>query len=496
MALLEARGIAKSFPGVRALHRVDLRISAGQVLALIGENGAGKSTLMKILAGIQRPDEGEILVEGHPVEIDSPRRASALGIALIHQELNLCDNLSVGANIFLGREKRRYGWIDRRACDEGARAALAQIGLDIDPSTPLAQLSIAHQQMVEIAKALSTQARILVMDEPTSSLTRNEATALFAVIDQLRTRGVSIIYISHRLGEVCDLADRVCVLRDGENAGELTRDQIDHDRMVSLMVGRDIDQYYARTAHKPGGVALAVENLVVPSSPLHPLSFSLHYGEIVGLAGLVGAGRSELLQVLFGIVPALGGRMCIDDSPLVPRSPLDAIGAGLALLPEDRKLQGLVLEMSIRHNIGLPGLRPHARAVAFINAAREASDGEQTVRQLAIRTPDLDQRVHHLSGGNQQKVVLGKWLSLSPKVLLLDEPTRGVDIGAKEEIYRLMEDLAGRGVAILFVSSEMEEILGMADRALVMHEGRITGQLQREELSEEAIMHMATGRAA
>ena len=496
MALLEARGIAKSFPGVRALHRVELRVEAGEVLALIGENGAGKSTLMKILAGIQLPDEGDILIEGHPVNIDSPRRAGELGIALIHQELNLCDNLSVSANIFLGREKRRYGLIDRRACTEGARAALAQIGLDIDPSTPLAQLSIAHQQMVEIAKALSTQARILIMDEPTSSLTGNEAAALFAVIDQLRTRGVSIIYISHRLGEVCHLADRVCVLRDGENAGELPRDQIDHDRMVSLMVGRDIDQYYARTAHQPGEVALQVDNLIVPSRPQHPLSFSLRYGEIVGLAGLVGAGRSELLQVLFGIVPALEGSMCIAGNALVPRTPLDAIGAGLALLPEDRKQQGLVLEMSIRHNIGLPGLRAHARGGAFVNSTREAADGEQAVHQLAIRTPHLDQPVRHLSGGNQQKVVLGKWLSLHPKVLLLDEPTRGVDIGAKEEIYQLMEDLAARGVAILFVSSEMEEILGMADRALVMHEGRITGQLQRAELSEEAIMHMATGKAA
>ncbi len=496
MALLEARAIEKSFPGVRALHRVDLSIERGEVLALIGENGAGKSTLMKILAGIQSPDAGEIRIEGTPVHIDSPRRAGELGIALIHQELNLCDNLSVAANISLGREAQRRGFMQLRTIERDARDALAQIGLAVDPSTPLSQLSIAQQQMVEIAKALSTQARIIVMDEPTSSLTNEEATALFAVIDELREQGVSIIYISHRLGEVCQLADRVCVLRDGENAGQLTREEIDRDRMISLMVGRDVDQLYTRASHGAGPVALEVEELVVPAWPQHALSFSIHRGEIVGIAGLVGAGRTELLQVLFGLVPALGGTMRVEGTPLVPRAPADAIRAGLGLLPEDRKLQGLVLEMSVRHNIGLPGLRTHALRGGLVNRERETSDSKRAVEQLGIRTPHIDQQTRHLSGGNQQKVVLGKWLSLNPTVLFLDEPTRGVDVGAKEEIYRLMEELAGRGVAILFASSEMEEILGMADRALVMHEGRISGQLQRGELSEEAIMQLATGRAA
>lgn len=496
MQLLQARGIGKSFPGVRALHSVDLHIDRGEVLALIGENGAGKSTLMKILAGIQLPDEGEIFVEGTPVRIDSPRRATELGIALIHQELNLCDNLSVAANIFLGREAHRRGFMDLPAIERGAREALAQIGLDIDPSTPLSTLPIAQQQMVEIAKALSTQARIIVMDEPTSSLTNEEATALFSVIGELRQRGVSIIYISHRLGEVSELADRVCVLRDGQNAGQLQRDEIDRERMVSLMVGRDVHQFYARAIHPPGDIALSVERLIVPAWPQHKLSFSIRYGEIVGIAGLVGAGRTELLQVLFGIEPTLGGTMSAGGKLLAPSAPQDAIRAGLGLLPEDRKLQGLVTEMSIRHNIGLPGLRMHARRRAFIDQTREATDGEQAVKQLSIRTPHIDQQTRHLSGGNQQKVVLGKWLTLSPKVLLLDEPTRGVDVGAKEEIYRLMEQLAGEGVAILFASSEMEEILGMADRALVMHEGCITGQLQRDKLSEESIMHLATGRAS
>ena len=496
MQFLQARGIGKSFPGVRALHSVDLHVDQGEVLALIGENGAGKSTLMKILAGIQLPDEGEISVDGTPVRIDSPRRATELGIALIHQELNLCDNLSVAANIFLGREAHRRGIMDLPAIERGAREALEQIGLDVDPSTPLSTLSIAQQQMVEIAKALSTRARIIVMDEPTSSLTNEEATALFSVIGELRQRGVAIIYISHRLGEISALADRVCVLRDGENAGQLLRDEIDRERMVALMVGRDVDQFYARTVHAPGEVALKVDHLIVPEWPQHALSFSIRYGEIVGIAGLVGAGRTELLQVLFGIEPALGGTMNVGGQRLSPRTPRDAIRAGLSLLPEDRKLQGLVTEMSIRHNISLPGLRIHARSGAFIDLAREASDSEQAVKQLSIRRPDIDQQTRYLSGGNQQKVVLGKWLALNPNVLLLDEPTRGVDVGAKEEIYRLMEQLAGEGVAILFASSEMEEILGMADRALVMHEGRITGQLQRDQLSEESIMHLATGRAA
>ena len=496
MQFLQARGIGKSFPGVRALHSVDLHVDQGEVLALIGENGAGKSTLMKILAGIQLPDEGEISVDGTPVRIDSPRRATELGIALIHQELNLCDNLSVAANIFLGREAHQRGIMDLPAIERGAREALEQIGLDVDPSTPLSTLSIAQQQMVEIAKALSTRARIIVMDEPTSSLTNEEATALFSVIGELRQRGVAIIYISHRLGEISALADRVCVLRDGENAGQLLRDEIDRERMVALMVGRDVDQFYARTVHAPGEVALKVDHLIVPEWPQHALSFSIRYGEIVGIAGLVGAGRTELLQVLFGIEPALGGTMNVGGQRLSPRTPRDAIRAGLSLLPEDRKLQGLVTEMSIRHNISLPGLRIHARSGAFIDLARETSDSEQAVKQLSIRRPDIDQQTRYLSGGNQQKVVLGKWLALNPNVLLLDEPTRGVDVGAKEEIYRLMEQLAGEGVAILFASSEMEEILGMADRALVMHEGRITGQLQRDQLSEESIMHLATGRAA
>jgi ribose transport system ATP-binding protein len=496
MPLLQARSIDKRFPGVRALHQVDLQLERGEVLALIGENGAGKSTLMKILAGIQSPDAGAIHLDGQEVQIDSPRRAADLGIALIHQELYLCDNLSVGANIYLGREPLKRGLIDRDKIETGARSALAQIGLDIAPDTPLSQLPIGHQQLVEIAKALSTQARVLIMDEPTSSLTGEESIALFAVIDKLRAQGISIIYISHRLTEVGQLADRVSVLRDGENVGELARDEIDRNRMVSLMVGRDIAQYYARAAHKRDGIALEAKDLVVPTWPQHPLSFSLHYGEIVGIAGLVGAGRSELLQVLFGLVAALSGQLLVAGEPLILHSPLDAIRAGLALVPEDRKAQGLILEMSLRHNVSLPGLSHHRRRFALIDFVQEAEAAQTAIEQLSIRTPHADQIAQLLSGGNQQKIVLGKWLALAPRILLLDEPTRGVDVGAKEEIYRLMEKLAADGVAILFASSEMEEVLGMSDRVLVMHEGRISGQLERRDLSEESIMHLATGRSA
>ena len=496
MALLAARGISKRFPGVLALDAVDMSVEAGEVLAVIGENGAGKSTLMKILAGIETPDSGEIVRDDESVIIDSPRRAAALGIALIHQELNFCANLSVAANLYLGREPQQWGVIDRAAIREGAIQALAQLELEVSPDALMGDLPIGHQQLVEIAKALSTEARVLIMDEPTSSLTSQEAEALFAVINELRERGVAIVYISHRLGEVEALADRVLVLCDGRNAGELDRAEISHDAMVAKIVGRDVAQYYAHESHPAGDIALQAEDLVIPAWPEHRLNFAVRRGQLVGIAGLVGAGRTELLQVLFGIVPALSGRVLIDSAPHAIRSPADAIRAGLALVPEDRKQQGLILEMALRDNIGLPGLGRYHRVAGWANFARQAADADQMIERLAIRTPGPAQIAQYLSGGNQQKVVLGKWLALAPRVLLLDEPTRGIDIGAKQAIYHLMEELAESGVAVLFASSELEEILGMADEVLVMHEGRITGQLQRDALSEEAIMSLATGKAA
>lgn len=494
--LIQVQGIGKSFAGVRALQDVDLELRSGEVLAVVGENGAGKSTLMKILAGVQLPDEGQVLIDGQPVKLDSCRAAMERGIVLIHQELNLAENLDVGANIFLGREPLRFGLIDHRKIHEESRKYLSMVGLDVEPTTLVQELSIGRQQMVEIAKALSVGARVLIMDEPTSSLSARETARLFEVVRDLRSKGVSIIYISHRLGEVRELADRACVLRDGRNAGELARNEIHHDNLVRLMVGRELSQFYARTSHPIGEVVLEVRNLVTPAWPQHPVSFRVHQGEIVGVAGLVGAGRSELLQVLFGVDQPLAGEIRLNSETLQLASPADAIAAGIALVPEDRKQHGLILEMSVRENTSLAGLKRNRLPLGFLNRKQEDLDTGRMSDKLRIKTPGPEQVVQYLSGGNQQKVVIGKWLALSPKLLLLDEPTRGIDVGAKEEIYRLMEELAEAGMAILFVSSEMEEILGMSDRTLVMHEGRIAGELQRDELSEESVMQLATGGAA
>ncbi|MBM81637.1 MAG: D-xylose ABC transporter ATP-binding protein [Planctomycetaceae bacterium] len=484
---------SKRFPGVLALNKVSMTLNRGEVLAVIGENGAGKSTLMKILAGVQTPDSGTIKFDGQVVDIDSVHTAMDLGIALIHQELNLCDNLSVSANIFLGREYRKAGVIDKPRIAKEAKSVLERVGLDVSPNTIVSSLSIGQQQMVEIAKAVSVDARVIIMDEPTSSLSQHETEALFKVVNELRDQGVSIVYISHRLGEVKELADRVVVLRDGENAGDLDRDEVDHDRMVQMMVGRDVSQFYERHPHETGDRILEVNDVVVPANPGHLISFSISAGEIVGISGLVGAGRTELLQVLFGVDRPLGGSIKIGGATQSFKGPRDAIRAGIALVPEDRKQQGVVLEMAVRENIGLAGLEQNQRGKGLLNRTQEQRDTTAMIGKLRIKTPSDRQIVHYLSGGNQQKVVLGKWLSLAPKLLLLDEPTRGIDIGAKQEIYDLMDRLAGQGVAILFVSSEMEEILGMSDRTLVMHEGRITGELQRDELSEEAVMQLATG---
>lgn len=491
--LLSVENVTKRFPGVTALSRIHLTLHSGEVLALIGENGAGKSTLMKILAGVQLPDEGQIKVAGSPVTLNSVQASQSAGIALIHQELNLSGNLDVGANIFLGREPIKRGLIDKASIREQSVGLLQRVGLAVSPDTLVDDLPIGQQQLVEIARALSVNAKVLIMDEPTSSLSQHEADRLMEVVKDLRNRGVSVIYISHRLGEVKELADRVTVFRDGTNAGELSRDEISHDRMVQLMVGRDISQFYARKPHDPGKVALEVRDVETPANPGHRLNFSVRRGEIVGVSGLVGAGRTEMLHVLFGVDSALSGSVFVEGEKVALQSPRDAIHAGIALVPEDRKQQGVVLEMTVRANIGLAGLRKHQKRGGFLNVSQEAQDSAEMIQRLQIKTPNERQVVQFLSGGNQQKVVLGKWLAMKPKVLLLDEPTRGIDIGAKQEIYGLMEELAAQGVAILFVSSEMEEIFGMSDRTLVMHEGRITGELSRDELSEEAVMQLATG---
>ena len=493
--LLQVAGIGKSFPGVRALHDVSFSVGSGEVVAVLGENGAGKSTLMKILAGVQLPDTGEIRLDGEAVQIRSVEEGLARGIALIHQELNLATNLSIGANLFLGREPVKRGLIDEREITARSRILLERVGLDLDPSTLVGDLTIGRQQLVEIAKALSIEARLLIMDEPTSSLSQGETERLFEVVKDLRANGVSILYISHRLGEVIELADRVVVLRDGKNAGELSRDEISHDRMVSLMVGRDLSQFYAHTSHPPGDVVLSVSGLRTPAHPGHTIDFELRAGEIVGMAGLVGAGRTELLQTLFGITPARGGTITVDGATLTIHDPRTAIAAGLALVPEDRKQQGLIIEMAVADNLSLASIARDQRA-GFLNFAAERDLTAEMTERMRIKTPSPRQIVRFLSGGNQQKVVLGKWLAMKPKVLLLDEPTRGIDIGAKREIYALMEELARQGMAILFVSSDLEEVIGMSDRVLVMHEGRLSGELPRGELGEEAIMRLATGQKA
>lgn len=479
---------------MQALQDVSLSLSEGEVLAVLGENGAGKSTLMKILAGVQQSDTGSISIHGESVQLDSCRTAMSHGVVLIHQELNLADNLDIGANIFLGREPRRFGLIDRRTIERESRRFLDMVGLDESPSKLVGELTIGRQQMVEIAKALSTEAKVLIMDEPTSSLSGRETERLFEVVKDLRKRGVSIIYISHRLGEVIELADRVTVLRDGKNAGDLAKNEITHDNMVRLMVGRDVSKIFNRkptTAHE---VLFKVTNLVTPTWPQHRVSFEVRAGEIVGVSGLVGAGRTEVLRCLFGIDRALSGTIEMDGVTLQLDKPYDAIRNGIGLIPEDRKKEGLVLELPISANIGLAGLRKNQFAFGFLNKRQESDDAAKMIQQMRIRTPNAAQIVQFLSGGNQQKVVIGKWLALGPRLLLLDEPTRGIDVGAKQEIYRLMEDLAAQGLAILFVSSEMEEILGMSDRVLVMHEGRISGELARKDLSEEAVMYLATGK--
>lgn len=490
--LLEARGLAKSYPGVQALLDVDLKIYPGEVLGIVGENGAGKSTLMKILAGIQQPDSGEIVLDGETVSFSNIRAATASGIALIHQELNLADNLDVAANIFLGREPQRLGFVDWKSLYSGAEEILRRLGEDVNPRTTVGDLPIGRKQMVEIAKALSVNARILIMDEPSSSLSQRETDQLFRIIRELKSAGVSIIYVSHRLGEVKRVADRVLVLRDGANAGELCGQDIAHDQMVRLMVGRDVTSVWEREPSQCGGPLLEVKGLVSDAFPKTSVDLSIRAGEIVGIAGLVGAGRTELLESLFGVRPRLAGKVSVLGKPLKTGSPQQSIRLGMALVPEDRKRFGLILEMSVRENLSLVVLRDIAR-LGFLDRAREDEQIEERIAQLGIRTPGPEEAVQNLSGGNQQKVVLGKWLAAQPQVLLLDEPTRGIDVGAKEEIYRLMGELAVRGVGILFVSSEMEEILSMSDRVLVMHEGGIAGELARGNMDEERIMSLATG---
>jgi ribose transport system ATP-binding protein len=494
--LLELREIHKRFPGVHALKGVSLELHAGEVLALLGENGAGKSTLMKIVGGVLQPDSGEILIDGTRTVIRDVLAAISKGIAFIHQELSLLDNLDVAGNILLGREpvKGPLRLVDRPKMRESVSPYLARLGLPVSPDTPVAELSIAQQQLVEIAKALSLNARVLVMDEPTSSLTLQETARLHEVVLELRRQGVAIVYITHRLGETPVVADRAVVLRDGANAGQLAREELTHDAIIKLMVGRDIESEPKSSRPSDGRAAFSVSGLRTRRYPQHAVSFTVGHGEILGIAGLVGAGRSEVAQALFGVDPAVGGTLALDGAPVAIKDPTSAIRAGVFLVPEDRRSAGLVVDGSIRENVSLPALERYA-AWGLVSEARERAGVAAMCERLQVKAASIDAKVATLSGGNQQKVVLAKWLALDPKVLIVDEPTRGIDVGAKAEIYKLLRGLAHDGVAVVLISSDMEEILQLSDRVAVMHEGRVTAILDGAFCTEERIMALAVGRS-
>ena len=500
--MLRMTGVDKSFPGVRALASVGLEVFPGECLALMGENGAGKSTLMKILSGVYSPDAGQIEIDGQQVTLTSPSQAQQLGISIIYQEFNLFPNLSVEENVFIGREPSRSGVVARGDLRRRTRELLGQLGVSLDPTAMVRDLSVAQQQMVEIAKALSYNARIVIMDEPTSALSDTEVQNLFAIIRGLKRRGLAVIFISHRLEEVFAICDRITVLRDGENAGSVATEDATAQRIVQMMVGRPLSDLFTKDASAAAGEpVLEVSGLTrtrargdTSSTSIADVSLSLRAGEIVGLAGLVGSGRTELARTIFGADKLDAGTISIDGRRVKIFTPVDAIRLGIGLVPEDRKQQALVLQLAVRENISLANLGRISRG-GVIQRGSERTIADRFIDALQIRTPSMEQKVINLSGGNQQKVVLAKWLSLNPRILIVDEPTRGIDVGAKAEVHQLLNQLAGQGVAILMISSELPEILGMSDRVLVMREGRLTGELSRAEATQETIMSMATGLA-
>jgi ribose transport system ATP-binding protein len=490
---LEMRNISKQYPGVRALDDVSLSVEVGEIHALLGENGAGKSTMMKILAGAQSKDGGEILINGQVVQIDSPQKAMALGISIIYQEFNLVPYLSAGENIYLGREPRAAlpGFVDFKKLYADAQVVLDKLGVKIDARTPVNTLSVAGQQMVEIAKATSKKSKIIVMDEPSATLTDHELRALFRLMLQLKSEGVSIVYISHRLEEIVEVCDRATIMRDGRHVATKDVKDLTREEIIRLMVGRELKDAIPKVAAEHGDVALEVKHLT-RKGVLNDISFTVRKGEVLGIAGLVGAGRTETARVIFGADPMDSGSIEVFGKPVRIRSPQDAIKHGIGLVTEDRKQQGLVLGMAVRENTTLANL-DFLSSLGFIRRGEERQVAEKYKSDLAIKTPTIEQTVHNLSGGNQQKVVLAKWLFTGSKILIFDEPTRGIDVGAKSEIYKLMNELAKNGVAIIMISSELPEVLGMSDRILVMHEGRIAGELSRADATQEKIMHLATG---
>ncbi len=490
--MLEMRGISKQFPGVLALDGVDFRAFPGEVMALLGENGAGKSTLMKILSGVYPKTSGELLFKGQPLELKGPRDAQLKGIAIIHQELNLVQELTIAENIFLGREPvMGLGNLDWKRLNAGAERLLARLGVTASPKTRVASLSVGQQQMVEIAKALSFDAGVIIMDEPTGALADTESESLFRVIRELRDSGKAVVYISHRLPEIFTLCDRATVLRDGRLIGETAMADLTEDAIIQMMVGRKLTEQYPHVEAVPGPVRLSVARL--QSHLTRQATFAVRGGEILGVTGLMGSGRTELALALYGALPRTGGEVRLDGEPYAPRSPHEAVSRGLAYVSEDRKGRGLVLGLSIRENITLPVLQRFQKFLGFLSARAEKGAACGYVESLAIKTPGDTQKVRNLSGGNQQKVSIAKGLITTPRVLILDEPTRGVDVGAKQEIYNLMNGFKRAGLAIVMISSEMPEILGMSDRIMVMHDGAFTGVLERGEADQEKIMRLAIG---
>ena len=492
-ALLEVEGISKSFPGVRALHQVQFVLHPGEVLVLVGENGAGKSTLMKILSGIYQRDEGTIKVDGREVTIANPAAAQQLGISIIHQEMNLMPDLTVAQNIYIGREPRKGPFLDERGLNRKAQELLDGLGIKLDARQIVGDLTVAKQQMVEIAKALSFDARVLIMDEPTSALTDSEVETLIGLIENLRAKGTGIVYISHRMEELKRLADRVTVLRDGEYIGTLERDEIDVPTIIEMMVGRHIDEGARPKAsdHARDEVVLRVSGLSTRDL-LRDVSFDLHRGEILGFAGLMGAGRTETARAIIGADPRTSGTIEVHGKPVTIKQPADAVAHGIGYLSEDRKRLGLMLEQSVTFNTALASIGQFTTPLGFVQQAKAKKVAQRYVDELRTKTPSTEQMVKLLSGGNQQKVVIAKWLARDSEILIFDEPTRGIDVGAKEEIYRLLQRLAENGKSIIVISSELPEVLRLAHRIVVMANGRVTGTLANEDASQQKIMDYAT----
>lgn len=486
--LLEMRGITKTFPGVKALNNVNLTVEAGKVLALVGENGAGKSTLMKILSGIYKRDAGEIRIEGNPVEIDGPLSSRALGISIIYQELSVLNNMDIAENIFVGREMRKNGLVDHRRQHAEAQKLLEHVGLEMDTHTKVKTLSTAQKQMVEVAKALSYNAKLIIMDEPTSSLTDTETAMLMDIIRRLRDEGVAIVYISHRMNEIFEISDEIAVMRDGEMMDKMVTSQVTEGEVIAAMVGRDVKNLFVKEAAQIGETVLEVKNLSTKNF-LKDINFTVRAGEIVGFAGLVGAGRSEVMRAVFGIDRRESGEIYVRGQKVTIRNTVDALRCGMGFVPEDRKEQALILQMSVERNTSLAALKSISKNW-FIRPAQEKALAEEYVQKLKVKTPSLAQKVLNLSGGNQQKVVIAKWMATHPAILILDEPTRGIDVGAKKEIHELMVRLAKSGVGIIMISSEMPEVLGMSNRIIVMHGGQICGELTAQEATQERIMEM------